>query len=133
MLDSGSELFLNNEYVEALCSEESITEVIPYLLSLLPLTEIPTTATSTKMVERLRRDSDSTHDFFTKYCVTGPTKWVTKRDLYDAYTQFCIDSGREAHKKHSFNRHMILQGYRESRHPKTREACWRGVGLKKGR
>jgi P4 family phage/plasmid primase-like protien len=133
VLCMNKELFLNNEYVEALCSEESITETIPYLLSLLPLKEIPATATSNKMVDRLRRDSDSTHDFFSKHCVTGGTKWCTKRDLYDAYTQFCIDSGREAHKKHSFNRHMILQGYTEARHPKTREACWRGIGLKKKR
>lgn len=133
VLCMNKELFLNNEYVDALCSEESITEIIPYLLSLLPLTEIPTTATSDKLVEGLRQDSDSIHAFFARHCVKGPSKWVSKRELYDAYTNFCIDNGREAHKKHSFIRHMRSQGYVESRHPKTREACWRGVGLRKGR
>ena len=127
------ELFLNNEYVDALCSEESITEIIPYLLTLLPLKSIPTTATSDKLVEGLRQDSDSIHAFFAQYCVKGSTKWVSKKELYDVYSQFCIDNGREAHKKHSFIRHMRSQGFTEARHPKTREACWRGVGLKKGR
>lgn len=133
ILCMNKELFLNNDYVDDLCGEESICEVIPYLLSLLPLTEIPATETSNKMVEGLRQDSDSIHAFFARCCVKGSTKWVPKRDLYDAYTQFCIDNGREAHKKHSFIRHMRSQGYIESRHPKTREACWRGVGLKKRR
>ena len=133
ILCMNKELFLNNEYVDALCSEESVTSVIPYLLTLLPLKAIPTTATSDRLVEALRKDSDSMHAFFSKYCVEGPSKWVLKKDLYDAYVQFCIDNGREAHKKHSFNRHMCSQGFREARHPKTREACWRGVGMKKGR
>lgn len=133
VLRMNKELFLNNEYVEALCSEESIAEVIPYLLSLLPLKSIPSTVTSERLVEGLRRDSDSLHAFFSNNCVVGPTKWVTKADFYDAYTQFCIDNGREAHKKHSFIRHMRSQGYTESRHPKTREACWRGIGLRKAR
>ena len=133
VLCMNKELFLNNEYVEALCSEESLTEIIPYLLSLLPLKSIPTTAMSDKLVEGLRQDSDSIHAFFAKFCVRGPSKWVSKRELYDEYVQFCIDNGREAHKKHSFIRHMRSQGFGESRHPKTREACWRGVGLKKGR
>lgn len=133
VLCMNKELYLNNEYVDELCSEESITEVIPYLLTLLPLTSIPTTALSDKLVEGLRQDSDSIHAFFVQCCVTGPSKWVAKKDLYDAYTQFCIDNGREAHKKHSFIRHIRSQGFKESRHPKTREACWRGIGLRKSR
>lgn len=133
ILRMNNELFLDNDYVAELCSEESVTEVIPYLLSLLPLTSIPSTATSKRLVEGLRRDSDSLHAFFSGHCVLGPTKWVTKSELYEAYTNFCIDNGREAHKKHSFIRHMRSQGYAEGRHPKTREACWRGIGLRKKR
>ena len=133
VLRMNKELFLNNEYVEALCGEESISETIPYLLSLLPLKSIPSTATSNRLVEGLRKDSDSLHAFFSNHCVAGPTKWVTKAEFYDSYTQFCIDNGREAHKKHSFIRHMRSQGYSEARHPKTREACWRGIGLRKAR
>lgn len=133
VLCMNKELFLDNEYVEELCSDESVTEIIPYLLSLLPLNSIPSTATSERLVEGLRKDSDSLHAFFSSQCVMGPTKWVTKSDLYDKYTQFCIDNGREAHKKHSFIRHMRSQGFTEARHPKTREACWRGVGMRKNR
>lgn len=131
ILYMNKELFLNNEYVENLCSEESVSEIIPYLLKLLPLENIPTTTTSNRLVESLRQDSDSLHAFFTECCSQGKNKWITKKDLYDSYTQFCIDNGREAHKKHSFMRHMRSQGYREARHPKTREACWRGIGIKK--
>lgn len=133
VLYMNKELFLNNEYVDALCSDESIEEVIPYLLTLLPLDSIPTTKMSNKLVEGLRQDSDSIHAFFSRYCVKGQSKWVSKKELYDVYTQFCIDNGREAHKKHSFIRHLRSQGIAEARHPKTREACWRGIGLRKSR
>lgn len=131
VLKMDKELYLNDEYVAEVCSEESVCEIIPYLLSLLPLDSIPNTESSSKIVEGLRQDSDSMHAFFTKKCTTGNSKWASKKGLYELYVQFCIDNGREAHKKHSFIRHMRSQGFVEARHPETREACWKGIGLRR--
>lgn len=132
ILYMNKELFLNNEYVNALCSNESITEIIPYLLSLLPLVDIPRTSNSDRLVESLRRDSDSIHAFITQHCELGAELTVSKDSLYDSYCRFCIDNGRESHKKHAFMRNMRSQGFKEIRHSKSREYLWIGIGLKKG-
>jgi P4 family phage/plasmid primase-like protien len=131
ILSMQKELSLNNSYVEKLCSEESIQEAIPHLLSRLPLEEIPRTETSDRLVESLRQDSDSIHAFITNNCNVGEKRWCTKKALYDQYIKFCTETGREAHKKHTFIRHIKTQGFTDVRHPKSREACWRGIGLKK--
>lgn len=132
ILYMNNELFLNNEYVNNLCSEESIREMIPYLLSLLPITEIPRTRNSNRMVEGLRQDSDSIHAFIKKKCVTGPEYSIPKERLYEAYTEFCISAGRESHKKHGFMRNMRSLGFTEGRETKgkTRELLWNGITLK---
>lgn len=133
ILPMGIELYLNNEYVDKLCGIESIEDTIPHLLARLPMKEIPTTKSSDILIESMRQDSDSIHAFMSEHCVQGKTKWASKKVLYDRYSQFCIESGREAHKKHTFLRHLRGQGFKESRRPDTREACWRGIGLKKAR
>lgn len=130
ILHMDNELFLNNSYVNDLCSDESIEEVIPYLLSLLPVESIPRTVQSNKYVEVLRQDSDSIHAFVTKCCVIEPGAMVTKSQLYQAYTEFCIKSGRESHKKHGFMRNMRALGLEEGRDKEQREACWVGIRLK---
>lgn len=130
ILYMNKELFLNDEYVEDLCSQESTEEVIPYLLSLLPVAAIPRTTQSNRMVEGLRQDSDSIHAFIVKKCVKNPEQYIEKDVLYEAYVQFCVSSGRECHKKHGFIRNMRSLGFEEYRNPSTREACWRGITLK---
>ena len=132
ILYMNNELFLNNEYVDDLCSEESVSEIIPYLLSLLPMTEIPRTRVSNRMVEGLRQDSDSIHAFLKKMCVTGPEYSIGKDALYEAYAEFCMKSGRESHKKHGFMRNMRALGYKESRESRSRERklVWNGITLK---
>lgn len=131
ILFMNTELFLNNDYVNDLCSEEGVTEIIPYLLHLLPLREIPRTSMSDKYVEALREDSDSIHAFVAQMCSIGPNQSVGKDALYEAYCKFCVDNGRESHKKHSFMRNMRSQGFREVRHTKSREYMWSGIGLRK--
>lgn len=133
ILYMNNELFLNNEYVDDLCSPESVAEMIPYLLSLLPVTEIPRTRNSNRLVEGLRQDSDSIHAFLKKMCVTGPEYAVKKEALYEAYAEFCIKSGRESHKKHGFMRNMRSLGFtdgRESKSSSGREMVWNGITLK---
>lgn len=133
ILYMNKELFLNDEYVNTLCSEESISEIIPYLLGLLPVDSIPRTPTSDKLVESLRQDSDSIHAFISKACYTDSEAIIDKDVLYEAYAQFCINSGRECHKKHGFMRNMRALGFTESRNSKTRQAVWKGVNLKSRR
>lgn len=131
ILYMNNELFLNNEYVDALVN--SVEEVIPYLLEQLPVKEVPRTKRSNKMVETLREDSDSIHAFISKRCRLDKNEYVTKQALYEQYTQFCLENGREAHKKHSFMRALRSQGFVEARDTKTREGIWRGLAFKKRR
>lgn len=130
ILFMNTELFLNNDYVNDLCSEEGVSEVIPYLLSLLPVKEIPRTSLSDKYVESLRQDSDSIHAFLAKHCEMDSDLTVEKNALYESYCRFCIDTGRESHKKHAFMRNIRAQGFREIRDSKTRDYLWAGLGLK---
>lgn len=132
ILFMNTELFLNNDYVNDLCSEEGVSEIIPYLLHLLPVKDIPRTSTSDKYVEALRQDSDSIHAFIAKQCELGSGVSVEKNALYEAYCRFCVDTGRENSKKHSFMRNIRSQGFKESRDGKSREYLWLGIGLKKG-
>lgn len=132
ILMMNEELFLNNEYVNRLCSNKSIEDVIPYLLSLLPLKEIPRTTLSDSCVELLRQDSDSIHAFLSNYCDKNSKSTISKSDLYTKYSEFCVNSGREAHKKHKFMRYMRSLGYAETRN-KNREAAWKGLSWKGGK
>lgn len=130
VLFMNNELFLNNEYVDDLCSDESIEEVIPYLLSLLPLKEIPRTNMSDSCVETLRQDSDSIHAFIKSECELGEDLYISKDILFQAYADFCVANGRESHKKQGFMRAMRSNGFIEIR-DKDRKYCWKGIGLKK--
>lgn len=130
VLFMNNELFLNNEYVDDLCSDESIEEVIPYLLSLLPLKEIPRTKMSDSCVEALRQDSDSIHAFIKSECELGEDLYISKDILFQAYADFCVTNGRESHKKQGFMRAMRSNGFIEIR-DKDRKYCWKGIGLKK--
>lgn len=130
VLFMNNELFLNNEYVDDLCSDESIEEVIPYLLSLLPLKEIPRTKMSDSCVETLRQDSDSIHAFIKSECELGEDLYVSKDVLFQSYADFCVTNGRESHKKQGFMRAMRSNGFIEIR-DKDRKYCWKGIGLKK--
>ena len=130
VLFMNNELFLNNEYVDDLCSDESIEEIIPYLLSLLPLKEIPRTKMSDSCVEALRQDSDSIHAFIKSECELGEDLYISKDVLFQSYADFCVTNGRESHKKQGFMRAMRSNGFIEIR-DKDRKYCWKGIGLKK--
>lgn len=126
------ELDLDDNYVSQLHSDESIREVIPHLLKRLPLLEIPTTPSSDKLVDGLRQDSDSIHAFISNCCRVGvKSSYTPKKIMYDRYIQYCLDTGRQAHKPHGFIRHLRAQGFKEARHTDTREAVWRGISLRR--
>ena len=131
ILYMNTELFLNNEYVNDLCSNAGVEELIPYLLTLLPAKAIPRTEMSNRLVESLRQDSDSIHAFMIRRCNLEQHATVSKDALYEAYCRFCVDNGRESHKKHSFMRSMRSQGFKEIRHTRSREYLWAGIELKR--
>lgn len=128
ILSMENELFLDDAYVEDLCTY-GVDEIIPYLLTLLPVKEIRNTKMSSKLVEELRQDSDSIHAFIKKCCKLGDKEHVLKTDLYIEYVEFCNSIGREAHKKHGFMRTLRAQGIRDGRNPKTRESAWLGISI----
>lgn len=128
ILNMEKELYLDDSFVSKLI--HSVEEVIPYLLSLLPIEEIPRSMTSLKKVEALREDSDSIHSFIIKRCEKDSKGYISKQEIYDRYVRFCVVSGREPHKKHSFMRHMRSVGYEDGRHPETRESAWKGLSWK---
>lgn len=130
ILNMENELFLNDAYVNDLCTN-GVEEIIPYLLHLLPVMEIPQTERSNKLVEDLRQDSDSIHAFIAKKCVVGPDLAISKDEIYQDYIDFCNDLGREYHKKQGFIRNMRSQGFEEVRLGAKREAGWKGITLKK--
>ena len=131
ILNMETELFLNDAYVDDLCTA-GVDEIIPFLLEMLPVEEIRRTRLSNKLVEELRQDSDSIHAFVKKKCVLGADKQVGKNDLYLAYVEYCNNIGRESHKKHGFMRTIRAQGIQDGRDSKTRESVWVGIGLKRG-
>ena len=129
ILSMETELFLNDDYVNDLCTN-GVEEIIPYLLTLLPVKEIKPTKMSMQLVEELRQDSDSIHAFLKRKCYLGEGESISKTDLYIEYVNFCNDIGREAHKKHGFMRTLRAQGLTDSRDTQTREALWNGITLK---
>lgn len=131
ILNMETELFLNDAYVDDLCTA-GVDEIIPYLLELLPVYAIRTTRLSDRLVEELRQDSDSIHAFVKKRCILGEDKQVSKNDLYIAYVNYCNSIGRESHKKHGFMRTLRAQGIIDGRDAQTRESIWVGICLKKG-
>lgn len=135
ILTMQDELYLDNAYVTSLCADESIEEIIPFLLSLLPLYSINNTKESRQAVEGLRRDSDSIHAFISKRCRVDRSKtaYIEKSDLYAAYVDYCIQTGREAHKRQNFMRNIKAMGYNEGRDYKTRAYVFYGLSLKKGK
>lgn len=77
------------------------------------------------------QDSDSIHAFISKKCRLAKDAQVSKNEFYQAYCEFCINSGREAHKKHAFMRTMRAQGFAEGRRKETREPVWIGIKFRK--
>ena len=129
ILQLNKELFLTQDYVDALI--DSAGETVPTLLTRLPVKEIRSTANSERLVEGLRRDSDSVHAFLATCTKPSPDTYITKTNMYSAYQRFCINGGREAHRKQQFMRHLKASGVVEARHPDTREAAWKGLKVKK--
>lgn len=129
ILKMDNELFLNDEYVDSLFSLESIEQTIPFLLDRLPLDSIRTSKQSNVLVSIVKYDSDSITAFLGDCCeLTG---YIERRKLYESYCMYCLDTGREPHKKHAFMRHIRSMGYKEirKRGSKDRRYYFHGIKL----
>lgn len=125
-------IVLSEKYVTDLWAESSIEELIPFLLKRLPVKDIRRTEKSAENVENLRRDSDTLYAFISDRCILDGNESVSKEVLYDAYVEYCIDSGREAHKKHNFMRSLRSLGIQEQRKREgknKRSGFYIGIGL----
>lgn len=114
VLNMDNELHLNDEYVKELTTS-GVEEIIPYLLHLLPVAKIPRTKRSSALVETLRQDSDSVYAFLEGKCEEAEEYSIQKTQLYEAYTRYCIELGREAHKKQGFIRALRSLGFKDDR------------------
>ena len=131
ILSMETELFLNDKYVNELVTQ-GVEEIIPYLLHLLPIDRIPRTKTSTRLVETLREDSDSIHSFLNNKCIIDVDATVSKDTLYEEYSRYCAEFGRESRKKQGFTRALRSQGFGSDRN-KNNEAVWVGLTLDKSK
>ena len=130
VLSMETELFLNDAYVNELVTT-GVEEIIPYLLSLLPVEKIPRTQTSNHLVDMLREDSDSIHSFFNNKCLIDKGVKVSKNELYEEYVRYCAEFGREAHKKQGFTRTLRAQGFGSGK--EDNESIWVGITLDKSK
>jgi putative DNA primase/helicase len=80
-----------------------------------------------------RAETDVTERFFQDECVFTPGASVTKKGLFEAWENWCIDNGEEAGKQNGFTRTMgergVVKNFREGFDAKGTRV-WRGIGLK---
>jgi len=63
------------------------------LLRLLKNGKFTKSVKMTEIIEDYKRWSDPVDYFLTKRCLFAPNIWITKRELYEAYKEFCEDEG----------------------------------------
>lgn len=87
----------------------------------------------TEIIEDYKRWSDPVDYFLTKRCLFAPNIWATKRELYDAYKEFCEDEGLPIVGEDTFSREVkkkpkVTTGYKKIQGKTTK--IWVGVGIK---
>jgi len=59
---------------------------------------------------KYREETDVIDRFFADVCVFGPDESVTKKGLFEAWENWCIENGEESGKQNSFTRTMSERG-----------------------
>lgn len=114
ILEMDKKLVLNQIYVDDLCSPESISAIIPVLCRRLQhMKKIKPSKKSKALSDRLRSDSDSIHSFVSTQIErsTNYADYISKEDMYDMYTRFCMREDRQPHKRIHFNRSLEALGF----------------------
>jgi P4 family phage/plasmid primase-like protien len=114
ILEMDKKLVLNQTYVDDLCSPESISAIIPVLCRRLQhMKKIKPSKKSKALSDRLRSDSDSIHSFVSTQIEhsTNYADYISKDELYEMYTRFCMREDRQPHKRIHFNRSLEALGF----------------------
>lgn len=113
ILEMNNKVVLTQTYVDDLCSDESISSIIPVLCRRLKgLKEIKSSKNSALLSEKLRSESDSIHSFLTSQIErTGNyADYIAKDALYEQYSRFCMRDDRTPHKRMTFYRQLEVLG-----------------------
>ena len=86
-----------------------------------------------EMIEEYKRWSNPVDYFLDKCCEFAPNLWVGKKELYDAYKEFCEEEGLQIVSEEIFSREVrkrprVTIGQKRVEGRKIR--CWIGIGLK---
>lgn len=114
--EMNNKIVLNQTYVEDLCSDESISAIIPVLCRRLKgMKKIAPSKRSKELSNRLRSESDSLHAFVTTQVQrTGNyADYIAKTDMYESYARFCTQEDRTPYKRSNFFRELISLGFIE--------------------
>ena len=69
-----------------------------------------TSAAVEKATAKYRTETDVIERFFADVCAFGPAEKVTRKELFDAYEEWCVDNGETALPQRSFTSTMIERG-----------------------
>lgn len=115
VLTMDNEIELTNTDVQELWSEESVAEVLPYLLGLLPVENVSNSESSRKAVLDVQEESDSIVAFLNHATKNKKSSKVLKRETYEYYVDFCNYTGRQPFGLTAFYKHMAKKGKRTYR------------------
>ena len=116
ILEMDKKLVLTQTYVDDLCSDESISAIIPVLCRRLKgMKKIPPSRNSKRMSDKLRSDSDTVHAFVSTQIAksTEYSDFIPKDELYEMYSRFCMRDDCIPHKKKHFYRNLEAMGFVE--------------------
>jgi P4 family phage/plasmid primase-like protien len=105
------------EIIDKLYANEAFEELLPFLVKIAcRLTEISNAPTSRLNIHKLHEDSDPLFGFFNSPKVSivdkrGANFNSQRKDIYTAFTEYCLETSRKACGKHQFFRHIETLGY----------------------
>ena len=114
ILEMDKKLSLNQTYVDDLCSDESVSAIIPVLCKRLQhMTKIKPSKKSKVLSDRLRSDSNSIHSFVSTQIEKSAnyTDVIDREEMYDLYVRFCTQEDRQPYKRISFHRSLESLGF----------------------
>lgn len=116
ILEMNKKIVLNQTYVDDLCSDDSISAIIPVLCRLLrDMKKIPHSRNSKRLSDKLRSDSDTVHAFVTTQIqkTNRYEDFIKKEDLYEQYSRFCLREDSTPYKRKNFYKSLESMGFVE--------------------
>ena len=118
VLHMPKKITLEQEYVDRLVSREEINKIASMLLKaygkkMIDTNTIYSSKHSDFLVQQLRAGSDTVEAFILEGCVVG--SFTERKELYDAYVMYCLQTERKHAGMHSFYKTMGDKGYEPKR------------------